>query len=190
MNRQGEVVDLRKASPPPQAPRETGAIPPVRNQETETSAALLSWEAPEFEHQKKDRKTWINATVLIAGILLVIFLFLKNFLGMVVVLLGALTTLLYAFKEPRMMHFAITPKGILVGDTIHPFEELTSFWVFYDPPEMKEVIFRLNKFFASGLVVPLGDINPAEIRKILLEFLEEVEETPSLMDQLTRRIGF
>ena len=189
-DRPNDVIDLRNTQRSPEAPQETGTITPKRSEEKPTEATLLSWDALEFRQQKKDRRTWTNATLIFAGIFLIIFLLSKNFLGAVVVVLGALAVLLQAFKEPRMIHFAVTVRGITVGAKLYPLEEIKSFWIFYDPPQVKEVSFRLKRVFLPFLIIPLDAVDPVRLKKILGQFIEEVEETPSALDQFMQQMGF
>lgn len=149
----------------------------------------FEWEAPEFE--KKDKsKSWFVAPAIIAIGLGVFALLSDNILFLVVILLGFFSFYIYAKKEPRTIKFKIDEKGIEIDGKLHDFDSLRSFWVFYNPPEEKEISFRSRKTFFPYLRIPLADENPNEIRKYLLRFLPEKHHVESIIDIWMRRVGF
>lgn len=151
---------------------------------------LLSWEAPEFIKYAKDAKTWTRGVLLFFGAIAVVFLVSKNILGALLMAICGFTLALYAVKEPRVMAFGISARGLCIGEKIHPFETLQSFWIFYDPPEVKELSIQTKNFFGTYLKVPLGSMNPIEVRKTLLTFLPEIEQKESNFDVIARRLRF
>ena len=46
-----------------------------------------------------------------------------------------------------------------------------SFFIIYQPPEVKSLYFEFKALTKPRLVIPLKDQNPVEIRKTLLEHL-------------------
>ena len=69
-------------------------------------------------------------------------------------------------------------------------EDLRSFWIFYNPPEEKEISFRSKKTFFPYIRIPLADQNPNEIRKYLLKFMSEKRHRESIIDTWMKRVGF
>ncbi len=152
---------------------------------------LFSWIAPEYTYYEKDRKVWTQTIVIIAAILILIsLLFFKSYTAIVLTIVGAIIVHILAFKKPRIISFGFTHEGIFAGMKFIPYANLSSFWIFYHPPDIKEIGFRSKKFLTPMLYFPLEDADPNEIRKILLDFLTEKEEQISAMDQLARKIGF
>lgn len=192
-----DVLDLRKVTRKTQerdvslapesgqepAPAEHAPIP-------DHDEVLLAWETHEFEKRHKDIGVWTFATFGGAALVSVVFLFSHNPVGAAVTVLAACVWLLYAFKEPKVVRFQITPRAFLIGAKAHPWESIESFWIFFEPPEVKEISFRLHGIFSMPLVVPLGTQEPVLVRRLLLLFVPEVEEQPSAIDLLMRRMGF
>jgi len=150
---------------------------------------LLSWEAPEFTKYKKG-KTWFITFFLIAAGLIVLALFWKSITMIILIILGSFVVLIYALKEPVVVKIEITPQGVKVEDKLYPFSEIKSFWIFYEPPEVKEISFYLKRALFPNVFVPLGDSDPNQARKILLKFLPEKKHKESLFDIWARKLRF
>jgi len=149
----------------------------------------IEWIAPEFEQHQKS-KSWFITIGIISGILFILAVFTKNLLFALLIGLSYFTISTYAIKKPRDIKLAITPKGIKIEKTIYDFENLRSFWIFYNPPEIRELSIRSKKMIMPYIKIPLGEQNPVEIRKILIKYLPEKKHKESLIDNIVRQIGF
>lgn len=149
----------------------------------------IEWVAPEFTKYKKNT-SWFIWLIFIALVIIIIAIILKNFLWAIITILAAFTIYIYATKEPRKIKFSISGQGIQIDQKIYKFEDLKSFWIFYEPPEIKEISLRSKKNFMPYIKIPLGDQNPVEVRKILLKFLPERKHKESIIDEWAKRIGF
>ncbi|MBL7053279.1 MAG: hypothetical protein ISS02_01285, partial [Candidatus Portnoybacteria bacterium] len=119
----------------------------------------IEWIAPEFEQYEKS-KSWFITTGLIAGALFLLAIFTKNLLFALMIALVYFVISTYASKNPREIKLAITPKGIKIEQTLYNFENLRSFWLFYDPPEVKELSIRSKKTIMPYIKIPLGEQDP------------------------------
>lgn len=147
------------------------------------------WKAPEFTKKTKN-KSWFIVPGIITIILGIFSLFTENFLFLIVIILTFFVFYIYANKEPWIIKFKINEKGIEIDKRVYDFDSLKSFWIFYDPPEQKEISFRSKKTFLPYVRIPLADQNPNEIRKFLLKFLPEKHHKESLIDIWMRRVRF
>ena len=109
---------------------------------------------------------------------------------LIAIVLGFFVFYVYANKEPRTIKFKIDERGVEIDGKLYEFDTLSSFWVFYNPPEQKEISFRSKRTFLPYVRISLDDENPNEIRKFLLKFLPEKRHSESLIDIWMRRIGF
>ena len=139
--------------------------------------SLIEWEAEEYEHQQKTAD-WYWALGIIAFGFLFTAILLKNFLFAILVLLGSFTLAMFGARRPKTIHAAITARGIQVGATLYPYNNLSHFWINYDPPNVRELYLVSQKTFVPHISIPLGKADPNEIREHLLKFLneEEIEE--------------
>ena len=149
----------------------------------------IEWSAPEFEHYQKD-KSWFLVTGGIAGLLVLWALLTKNLIFVLLVALAYFTIVTYAVKKPKKIQLAITPKGIKIEKTLYEYDNLKSFWIFYDPPEIRELSLRSKKTVMPYIKIPLGEQNPVEVRQILIKYLNEKKHKESLIDNLARQIKF
>lgn len=175
-----QVIDLRKKKSKSKKIKTKIKKPPLTK---------IEWAAPEFTKHKKE-KNWFALPAFIALIVIIIAIFLKNFLLIVVTILAAFVLFLYALKEPKKIKFTINGKGIQIDQTLYRYEKLKSFWIFYEPPEVKEISLRSKKKFMPYIKIPLDDQNPVKIRRFLLRFLPERKHAESVLDSWMRKAGY
>lgn len=192
-----QVIDLRKIKKVPK--KNQLAADPVLPKakrgkhikiETEKSTPTkLEWTALEFKKYKKGKR-WFVLPALLALAVIIAAILLKNLLFVIATILTVFVVYIYARKEPRKIKFSISGNGIQIDQTVYKFEDLKSFWIFYEPPEVKEISIRSKKAFMPYIKIPLDDQNPAEVRRLLLKFLPEKKHKESVIDEWTRRSGF
>ena len=149
----------------------------------------LKWSAPEFAQYSKN-KSWFIIAGLIAAGLFFWALLVKNFLFALLIGLSFFSIVTFALKKPREIRLAVTSKGIKIDKTLYAFDNLKSFWIFYEPPEVKELSLRSKKTIMPYIKIPLGEQNPVEVRKLLIKYLPEIKHKESLIDNLARILRF
>jgi hypothetical protein len=189
-----QVVDLRKIKKVLKKTPEKGEIEPVKKikhieVETKEIKTKIEWTALEFKKYKKGKK-WFVSSALFALAVIIAAILLKNLLLVIATILTVFVVYIYAKKEPRKIKFSISGNGVQIDQTVYKFEDLKSFWIFYEPPEVKEISLRSKKAFMPYIKIPLSDQNPAEVRGLLLKFLPEKQQRESIIDGWTRKSGF
>lgn len=150
---------------------------------------ILQWSALEFiKHEKTP--VWFIFGGIIAIVLIIIALWTKNFIFALIIILATFSVFIWAQKQPKKITFSLTPRGLKIQDTVYTFDNLKSFWIFYEPPEIKYLSIESKKLFMPRIVIPIDDENPNEIRKYLLKYLPEEEQHESLIDILARRLKY
>ena len=157
--------------------------------ENQIGKVLMSWEAHEYFHHEKGND-WYWWTGLVAVVLLGLAIYQGSFLFGVLVLVGWFTIVLYAVRPPRNLKFSLTERGVLVESTLYPWQSLKSFWIFYNPPLHKDLSLESKKAFVQFVKIPLGKMEPAKVREIVIKFLPEVEQEESLIDNLSHLAKF
>ncbi len=109
---------------------------------------------------------------------------------MFVWLLCAVVLTIYGLREPKIINFEITTKGIKADKHFYSFDDIDSFWIFYDPPETKNVSFILKHHLTSHLHIPLGETNPIKVHEILIDILPEVEQKENLAEAVLKALRF
>lgn len=171
-----DIVDLRK-------------IAPSASQKQLSASGSISWETEEFPYHQKDLQWFLVGGVLALGIFASL-LILKNMFGAATMLLFVLIMYLYATKKPEMLSVVVDGRGITINNKRILYSDITSFWVLYEPP-VKDLILIQKARFTPKTIIPLGQINPVELRALLLaNAIIEKEEEETLTDILARRFGF
>lgn len=133
---------------------------------------LTKWQVPEYQKYKRTF-TWYLLMIVGGLSLLVYAAWTLNFLFALIIIIAATIIILHERREPDMLEFQITDTGIILADKFTPFKEIEKFWIIYEPPEVKNLYFKVNRTLHSELSVPLIRMNPVFIRKILLKYLPE-----------------
>ncbi len=146
---------------------------------------IMDWQAPEFEVYEKSFWWYIVAAAL--DIAIVIYALISNnpIMAITFILVG-IVGYIYLQKDPRIIHFAITPNGIITGNEIYSFENIDSFWIFYDPPHTKILSLHTKAKAFPFVHIPIDDQDPVKIHTIISEYIPEIEQHCSLLDTIER----
>lgn len=161
--------------------------------DVEKEATLFEWYAKEHEHRPKS-PVWFMALASLTTVVVGLQLFLyANFIGAITI--AAIGSLIYyiAQQKPAKVRYRIMIDGIAINALLYHYQDLETFNVIYEPDETKTIIFRTNRRFSPYVHLEIGeaDVDPSEIRDILLEFLDEDQDMEEpLVDILARRLGF
>ncbi len=150
---------------------------------------LISWETPEYPAYQKstDWYWWVG---LVAVVLLGFAVWQRSFLFGVFILIAWFTTMLYAVRPPKTIRVAVTESGIAVEDTLYPWNNIKSFWIFYRPPLIRDLSLESKKTVMPYIKIPLGETDPQQIKKIISAFIPEVEQKESVIDNLSHLARF
>jgi hypothetical protein len=136
-----------------------------------------------YEHEAHERGRWWYIIAIVVVVLLLGYSYFdQNFLLAVIVALTIIIFVITELRGPGFHNFAITEDGLVAGPEFHPYKDLNNFFIIYQPPQVKALYFDPKSIFSPHIGVPLGDMNPNEIREILLNFLPEdleKEEEPT-----------
>lgn len=161
-----------------------------QNQEnlSKIGGVFANWVFPEYLKYQHNRRWYVAFSIAMLG-LLVFSLVTLNFLFAVIIIIFSVVVFLHDIKEPMQISFHIGENGILLGRKFFAYREFESFWLIYDPKEVKNLYFSSKSFIRPIVSIPLLDQNPLKIREFLLQYLEEdlEKEEESVSDQLGRR---
>ncbi|MEK7084691.1 MAG: hypothetical protein AAB932_05645 [Patescibacteria group bacterium] len=150
---------------------------------------IHQWTIPEYE--RHDRGPWWHIVVITIGLALVLYGMLSregNFLFSLIIILGGIILFLQSRQEPLEVFFAITELGIIISDRFYPYSELKSFFIIYQPPEVKTLFLDTLSPFRPMIRIPILEMNPVELRHTLQEFLpEDLEQEDEPMSDMAAR---
>jgi hypothetical protein len=146
---------------------------------------LMKWQAPEFEVYEKSPRWYLTMALILTAV--VIYAIVTNSVIMTItfILIGVVGYI-YLQKEPRNLTFAITPDGVIVGNEIYDFEDMDSFWIFYDPPHEKILSLHMRGRMMPFIHIPIGSENPVTMRHNLLNYVPEIKQDHTLVDAFER----
>jgi hypothetical protein len=147
--------------------------------------ALMHWRAPEFEPSRWDKRWYLGASLILSVIIIYALVANSPIMAITFILIG-IVGYIFLQKKPRVLEFMITHDGIIVGQEIYVFRDIKSFWIFYEPEHIRILSLHMKDKILPYIHIPIHNENPVIMRDILLEFLPEVEQEPSLVDNLER----
>lgn len=155
--------------------------------ETNTGRVIFEWLFKEYEQYDRSKRWYI--IVLILGIAMVAYaLFTANYLFALVIILFGIVMYLHEMQAPMDVYFGITETGVILGKKFYKFSELEGFWIIYNPPDVKNLYFRLKNVVKFRIKIPLMDFDPNPIREYIKRYLieESEQEEEPLSDRLAR----
>jgi hypothetical protein len=148
----------------------------------------LIWDTLEHHHGERS-SDWYWALGIIAVAVAVLCIIFGNILLAIFILLGAFTGAINIAREPKLITVELNPKGIIVENTLYTYQSLASFWV-EENTHPAEIILQSKKHLMPFIVIPIGHIDPDDVRAYLLLHLKEVEHHESLPHKVLEYFGF
>lgn len=151
----------------------------------------IEWGAHEHEHQEKT-PDWFWALGLITLVGIVASLFFGNPLLAILLLVGGLVMGLFATRRPHYAEFALTQRGVIVENTLYPYQTLDSFWIddidLHRPPRL---LIKSQKIMMPLIILPIAeDVDPDIVHRYLLQYLMEEECVEPLAHKFMEALGF
>lgn len=148
----------------------------------------LEWEVDEYPAHQRSRFWYILAAVV--GVALIIYaVATANFLFAVIILMVGVITLLSGFVPPDRVPVVITNTGVVVSDLYYDFQSIRDFSIAYDPPDVKNLYFEFHSPWQPLLTVPLEEVDPNQVRELLLPYcLENLQRVEENLTDVLRRL--
>ncbi len=113
----------------------------------------------------------------------------KDKLTAIFMVLASLVLILYSTRRPEISRIHIDQGGVAIGNAMYYYKDLRSFWIHYNPGELKELSLEAKKWYMPYVTVSIENKNPLLIRSLLINFLPEKEHEHSLIDIIAKRMG-
>ena len=146
---------------------------------------LAHWQAPEYEVFERDKKWYVIVTLILAGVVSWALYSNSPVMAITFILIG-IVGYLHINQEPGIINFMITTDGMVAGREIYEFDDLESFWIFYEPEGLKSACLHTKSGILPYIHIPIHEEDPVRIRQILLEFLPEEKKEPGLVETMER----
>jgi len=156
--------------------------------EEENRGVVLHWRAPEHEINVKGRKWYLYILLLLAAIVAFAVYTDSPVMAITFIMIGVVGYI-FIGKEPRILDYAVTHEGVIAGREIYEFDNMHSFWIFYEPEGVKVISLHMQNKLIPFIHIPVHDEDPVRIREVLMEYIPEEKQEPSLVDTFERLLG-
>lgn len=155
------------------------------------SNIIVEWEGREYDHNPKSAD-WYWALGIVAVASTIASILFGSFLLALLILIAAAAIAIHAAKQPPVHTFRLVEEGLIIGDDLHPFKDMTSFSVLEDvegelPPLLS---IRSENWHSPHLVIPLTDIDVDMLYAYFLHHVDEDEHKPTFVDLVAAWLGF
>lgn len=148
------------------------------------------WDSPEFEYKEKDKR-WYWYVGITAALLIILSIFLKNYLFGFLILIGGFLMFSLSTKRPTILPVEVSQHGIKIHDVMYAYENIFSFWMTQNKNKEAVLLVTTNKSITPTIsVIVEPHINIMQLREFLSEFTEEQEIREPLTDKIINHIGF
>jgi len=148
---------------------------------------IFGWLVDEYERHERG-PVWYAASFLAAVGLVLYALITQNFLFAIIIVMFGVIIGLSALREPERVMFEVTTRGVGVGELFVPYKELKDFWIVYEPPYVKNLYIEHKSAVTPRIVVPFEDADPVEVRRALLDYLDENGRAEEPLGDLLGRV--
>lgn len=131
-----------------------------------------AWEVPEYERFLHSRLWYLIAALLLVSCI-AYALFTSNPFFAIILVLIAIVYVVHELREPSLVQFGITDRGVVWHGFLFPYEEIKTFWIVYEPPQVKNLYLNFKRTTQPRLTIPLEDEDPLEILETLKNFVRE-----------------
>lgn len=154
----------------------------------ESEKPVFTWKAPEFAQYSKNN-LWFFV-VIVAGLIVAgIFVWLKNWAAVAVVVAALVALLSQSRAKPKSVNCTIYRQGIVLNEKAYAYSEFKSFWIIYG--EHPKIRLEPAKRFAAVVNIPISDEEPEQVRLFLSKYLPMDENKgEDIADTIQRWIKF
>lgn len=154
----------------------------------------IQWSALEYEERERNKDWFWALGVIVATSSLASTIFGNYFFAALLLLSGVLLGF-FAMRKPGMVSYELNQKGLKIGSTLYPYENIKSFWVQLrkeEEPNLKPMLFiHSERAFMPVITVPIDENMAEDMRSIMLDKnIAEVEMKEHASDKIMDALGF
>ena len=161
---------------------------PPENKKSQKIPELLEWQAANFISPKRSASWYIGFGIV--GLILTAYaLYDRSILTLITFSMIIVAVFLLSRQSPRLLTYTITKTGIYVGNSLYPYNTIKTFWIVYNPPEVKTLNFETTAYVNSQVTLQLGNQDPLQVKNVLSKYLpEDLERDESVSEILARKL--
>lgn len=158
---QSQVVNAMQNTNFPSQNTESNITQPV-NQDNQ-----IHWSAKEYIYREKNRQWFMLFAIVVVAFIAADFLLIKSYTFSVLVVVMAISIIVYSSRPPRAVNYTLSDKyGLYVGEKLYNFSEFKAFGLLQED-EHNSIILIPVKRFAPGVSVYF----PKELGEVIVDTL-------------------
>lgn len=146
---------------------------------------LLHWREQEHDAFELGPRSRIIALTLLVLIIAWALYTNSPLMAITFILIGIIGYLL-EHQTPRVIDFALTNRGVLVGKNFYRYETLQSFHIYEEEPFLDTLSLHTDGDLISHVHIPLKTIENQQVYDILEGFVPEVPHEPNFIDSIEK----
>ena len=152
---------------------------------------LFEWRGHEYAFEEKG-SDWYWAVGIIAFAGVIASILFGNVILALVIVAAAGALALQAARHPREHYFAITDRGVVIDQSLYPYEDMMHFSVleYADPDMPPSLSIKTKRILSPHLLIPIIDHDPVEIYEFFASHIPEGAHDESFFDHLIELIRF
>ena len=155
----------------------------------EPGLKAVTWDAPEHHHIEKGSDWYLALFIIVLSAVVASALF-GNVLFALLLLVAGGTVAISASKHPRTIPFAVTIRGLRVGDEVYPYTTLKSYHIEEEDPRGPQLLVQTKHKFMPLLVIPMPADYVDEVEDIMRGRLAEKFLQEPLSMKILEIFGF
>ena len=112
----------------------------------------------------------------------------NNVLFALLIVVGGITMGMLAMRPPATVKFKLDERGLLIGDTFYPYEEMRAFWIEEEPIPL--LLIDTPRIMSPDLVIPLTDVDITAVHMAFADRVPEIELHESPIYRIVEFFGF
>lgn len=189
------VADEAPTAAPPPLPEEpasdSGQPEPGSKPDTspDQNGTQFSWEASEYIEHHHSPSWYMSLGALTLGFMAFLTVVLKEILSAIVVLLMAVSVVVYAHRKPRSLQYQVSSGGINIGSKFYGYNEFKSFAVI-GAQSVVSIELDPVKRFMPRLSMLIDQKQAPALVDILNQHLPHEDRDPEFIDRLAHSLKF
>ncbi|MCX6716622.1 MAG: hypothetical protein NTV72_01735 [Candidatus Taylorbacteria bacterium] len=157
----------------------------------------IEWETLEFYHNPKSADWYWAVGIISVTAVAVAFIF-NEIIFAIFLFVAGFAVGIHGWVKPNSTYYAITNKGIVIGNSMHQYADLECFWVddlkhiqHLHPSISSQILLMSKKSMLPVFSIPMHkEMEAEEAREHLLNYLPEKEIRESFFQKLMEKLGF
>lgn len=145
---------------------------------------LVSWEAQEYIQRDKNAG-WYVGLVIVGVALAILSVVLQWWTFLILVIVSVIALIVYSLRPPRILHYSLTNKGVMVEQQLHPYDKFKTFGIVKDDKHFSIVLIP-RKRFSPRTTLYFPENQGEEIVDIFGARLPMQEVKPDVLDRIVK----